>query len=87
MDQIEQKGYIRTLNDIICRNMTGIGDKWPLFVLPSCCGNEHPSFKGYRSSHHLSMVYHTEPPDLFNFNYKQGKDWNKCQETDQYMER
>ena len=28
--------YIRTLNDIICRNLTGIGEKWPLFVLPSC---------------------------------------------------
>ena len=28
--------YIRTLNDILCRNLTGIGDKWPLFVLPSC---------------------------------------------------
>ena len=28
--------YIRTLNDVICRNLTGIGEKWPLFVLPSC---------------------------------------------------
>ena len=24
--------YIRTLNDIICRNLTGIGEKWPLFI-------------------------------------------------------
>ena len=40
--------YIRTLNDIICKNLTGIGDKWPLFVLPSCWAMKHPSFKGYR---------------------------------------
>ena len=40
--------YIRTLNDIICRNLTGIGDKWPLFVLPSCYGYEHTSLKSHR---------------------------------------
>ena len=31
------------------------------------------------------MVYHTEPPDLFNFNYKQGKTGINVR-TDQYME-
>ena len=31
------------------------------------------------------MVYHTEPPDLFNFNYKPGKTGINVR-TDQYME-
>ena len=61
--------YIRTLNDIICRNLTGIGEKWPLFVLPSCWAmntqvSQVTGFSPYE------MVYHSEPPDLFNFNYK-----------------
>ena len=60
---------IRTLNDIICRNLTGIGEKWPLFVLPSCWAmntqvSQVTGFSPYE------MVYHSEPPDLFNFNYK-----------------
>ena len=61
--------YIRTLNDIICRNLTGIGEKWPLFVLPSCWAmntqvSQVTGFSPYE------MVYHSGPPDLFNFNYK-----------------
>ena len=61
--------YIRTLNDIICRNLTGIGEKWPLFVLPSCWAmntqvSQVTGFSPYE------MFYHSEPPDLFNFNYK-----------------
>ena len=59
--------YIRTLNDIICRNLTGIGDKWPLFVLPSCwaMNTQVSKVTGFSP---FEMVYHTEPPDLFNFN-------------------
>ena len=44
-------------------------------------GNEYPSFKGYR----ILTIYHTEPPDLFNFNYKPGKTGINVR-TDQYME-
>ena len=39
--------YIRTLNDV-CRNLTGIGDKWPLFLLPSCWAMNTPSFQDHR---------------------------------------
>ena len=28
--------YIRTLNDILCKNVSGVGISGPLFVLPSC---------------------------------------------------
>ena len=64
-----EERYIRTLNYIICRNLTGIGEKWPLFVLPSCWAmntqvSQVTGFSPYE------MVYHSEPPDLFNFNYK-----------------
>ena len=69
--------YIRTLNDIICKNLTGISDKWPLFVLPSCwaMNTQVSKVTGFSP---FEMVYHTELPDLFNFNYKPGKNWNKC---------
>ena len=40
--------YIRTLNDIICRNLTGIGEKMAIICIAILLGNEHPSFKGYR---------------------------------------
>ena len=76
--------YIRTLNDIICRNLTGIGDKWPLFVLPSfwAMNTQVSKVAGFSP---FEMVYHTEPPDLFNFNYKPGKTGINVR-TNQYME-
>ena len=54
--------YIRTLNDIICRNLPGIGDKWSLFVLPSCwaMNTQVSKVTGYSP---YEMVYHAEPPD------------------------
>ena len=63
--------YIRTLNDILCRNLTGIGNKSPLFVLPSCwaMNTQVSKVTGYSP---YKMVYHVEPPDLFNFVYKPG---------------
>ena len=46
-----------------------IGEKWPLFVLPSCwaMNTQVSQITGYSP---YEMVYHSEPPDLFNFNYK-----------------
>ena len=77
--------YIRTLNDIICRNLTGIGEKWPLFVLPSCWAmntqvSQVTGFSPYE------MVYHSEPPDLFNFNYKPEQTGINVS-TKQYLEQ
>ena len=76
--------YIRTLNDIICKNLTGIGDKWPLFVLPSCwaMNTQVSKVTGFSP---FEMVYHTEPPDLCNFNYKPRKTGINVR-TDHYME-
>ena len=76
--------YIRTLNDIICRNLTGIGDKWPLFMLPSCwvMNTQVSQVTGYSQ---YEMVYHVEPPDLFNFDYKPGKTGINVT-TGQYLE-
>ena len=47
-------------------------------------GNEYPKFQRLQDSHHLRWFYHTEPPDLFNFNYKPGKTGINVR-TDQYM--
>ena len=69
---------------IICKNLTGIGDKWPLFVLPYCWAMDTQVSKVTGFSP-FEMVYHTEPPDLFNFNYKPGKTGINVR-TDQYME-
>ena len=60
--------YIRTLSDILCKNLAGTGSNWPLFVLPSCWAmntlTSHVT--GYSP---YEMVYHQKPPDLFNFDY------------------
>ena len=77
--------YIRTLDDIICRNLTGIGEKWPLFVLPSCWAmntqvSQVTGFSPYE------MVYHSEPPDLFNFNYEPEQTGINVS-TKQYLEQ
>ena len=77
MGQTEQRGIFRILNDIICRNLTGIGEKWPLFVLPSCwaMNTQVAQVTGFSP---YEMVYHSEPPDLFNFNYKPEQNRYKC---------
>ena len=76
--------YIRTLNNILCRNLTGIGDNWPLFVLPSywAMNTQISQVTGYSP---YEMVYHVEPPDLFNFDYKPGKTGINVT-TEQYLE-
>ena len=58
-------------------------DKWPLFVLPSCwaMNTQVSKVTGFSP---FEMVYHTEPPDLFNFNYKTRQDWNKCKNRSIY---
>ena len=76
--------YIRTLNNFLCRDLTGIGDKWPLFVLPSCwaMNTQVSQVIGYPP---YGMVYHVEPPDLFNVDYKPGKTGINVT-TEQYLE-
>ena len=69
--------YTRTLNDIYV-------EKWPLFVLPSCwtMNTQVSKVIGYSP---YEMVYHCEPPDLFNFNYKPGQTSVNVT-TEQYLE-
>ena len=47
-------------------------------------GHEYPSFQGHRISPY-EMVYHVEPTDLFNFDYKPGKTGINVT-TEQYLE-
>ena len=49
-----------------------IGERWLLFVLLSCweMNTQVSTVTGYSP---YEMVYHCEPPDLFNFNYIQDK--------------
>ena len=62
----------------------GIGDKWPLFVLPSFWAMNTQVSKVTGHSPY-EMVYHSEPPDLFNFNYKPGQTGINVT-TEQYLE-
>ena len=60
--------YIRTLNDILCKNLSGVGDKWPLFVFPSVWAM-NTQVSQVTNFTPFEMVYHMPPPDLFNFNF------------------
>ena len=64
--------YIRTLNDILCKNLSGIGKSWPLFILPSCwaMNSQVCHVRGFSP---YEMVYHQNPPDLFNFDFDPEK--------------
>ena len=60
--------YIRTLSDIICKNLTNEGENWPMFVQPACwaMNTQVSHVTGFTP---YEMVYHTAPPDLFNFDF------------------
>ena len=77
--------YIRTLNDIICKYLTGIGDKWPLFVLPSCWAMNTQKFQRLQNSHHLRWFIILNLQICSILNYKPGKTGINVR-TDQYME-
>ena len=64
--------YIRTMNDILCKYLTGIGDKWPLYVQPACyaMNTQVSLITGYSP---YEMVYIQSPPDLFNFDFDPDK--------------
>ena len=64
--------YIRTMNEILCKHLTGIGDNWPLYVQPACYAmNTQVSLvTGYSP---YEMVFIQSPPDLFNFDFDPDK--------------
>ena len=76
--------YIRTLNDILCKNLSGVGISWPLFVLPSCwaMNSQVSHVTGFSP---YEMVYHQTPPDLFNFDFDPEKTGLKI-DTKNYLE-
>ena len=57
--------YIRTINDMICKYLTGTGDLWPLYVYPACCSmNTFVNYTGYCA---YEMVFLRQPPSLLHF--------------------
>ena len=60
--------YIKTMNDIICKHLTGKGSFWPLYVYPACyaMNTQVSLITGYSP---YEMVYIQSPPDLFNFDF------------------
>ena len=60
--------YIRTLSDIITKQLIECGEDWPMFVAPSCFAmNTQVSLVTKFSPY--EMVYFKSPPDLFNFDF------------------
>ena len=75
--------YIRTMNEIICKNLTGEGDNWPLFVPSSCwaMNSQVSPLTGYSP---FEIVYQKEPPDLVGFNFKPDESGLKV-DTKEYL--
>ena len=64
--------YIRTMNSIMCKNLSEEGIRWPLYVAPStwAMNTQVSQVIGFSP---YEMIYHCEPPDLFSFDYKPDK--------------
>ena len=60
--------YIRTMNNILCKNLTDEGSNWPLYV-PSACFAMNTQVSPLLGFSPFEMVYHTPPPDLVNFDF------------------
>ena len=57
--------YIRTINDMICKYLTGTGDLWPLYVYPACYSmNTFVNYTGYCA---YEMIFLKQPPSLLDF--------------------
>ena len=57
--------YIRTINDMICKYLTGTDDLRPLYVYPACYSmNTFVSYTGYCA---YKMVFVKQPPSLLDF--------------------
>ena len=76
--------YIRTLTDIICKNLKDTGDEWPLYVYPACYAmNTQVSLVTGFSPY--EMIFNKTPPDLFKFDFDPEKSRIKVT-TSKYME-
>ena len=57
--------YIRTINDMIHKYLTGTGDLWPLYVYPACYSmNTFVNCTRYCAH---EMIFLTQPPSLLDF--------------------
>ena len=75
--------YIRTLNDIITKNLTDTGSYWPLYIAPvtfaiNCQVSHVTGFSPYQ------MVYNQKPPDRLDFDFDPEKSGMKV-DTPLYM--
>ena len=75
--------YIRTLNDILCKHLSGTASQWPLYVYPACyaMNTQVSLITGYSP---YEMVFIQEPPDLFNFDFNPDKSGLKV-DSEMYM--
>ena len=76
--------YIRTLEDMICKYLTGSGINWPLFVAPLCyaMNTQISLVTGFTP---YEMIFHTKPPDLMKFDFNPDED-NISVTTRKYMQ-
>ena len=57
--------YIRTINDMICKYLTGTSDLWPLYAYPAHYSmNTFVNYTGYCA---YEMVFLKQPPSLLDF--------------------
>ena len=59
--------YIRTINDMICKYLSGTGDTWPLFVYPACFAMN--TFVNYTSFSANEMIFLKPPPSLLDLKW------------------
>ena len=60
--------YIRTMSEILCKSLTGKGNKWPKFVFPACfaMNTQVSSLTGYTP---YEMLFLQTPPDPCGFDF------------------
>ena len=75
--------YIRTMSNILAKNLEGKGSDWPLYVFPSCyaMNTQTSALSGYSP---YEMVFLHRPPDLCKFDFDPDKSGIKVP-TEVYM--
>ena len=60
--------YIRSVSDLICKQLEGTGDRWPLFVYPCCFAmNTYVSTATGYSPYKLVFLH--DPPDINQYKF------------------
>ena len=77
--------YIRTLNDILCKNLSGVGISWAIVCVTIMLGYEFSSISCLLDFLHMRWFTIRPPPDLFNFDFDPEKTGLKI-DTKNYLE-